>query len=223
MVKKKTKKVQKGEGIFDTAKALLFGRTKLPPNARKILKANGNTEIDYIQVGRNPLSTTTKLALDAVSLGEFSKKTNKLPYDKLFHLYIIFTLKNGKNVLVEKNEVINMEMKGIRKDAESKLVKVNKSLTLNTVMANTKKKMGRKFLPYSAYNNNCMDFIMAILKSNKLGNQNIYKFVKQKTKSIFKNSPVFTGITNFITDLGAKINILKEGAGLKQKRRRKKK
>ena len=64
---------------------------------------------------------------------------------------------------------------------------------------------------------------MAILKSNKLGNQNTYKFVKQKTKSIFKNSPVFTGITNFITDLGAKINILKEGAGLKQKRRRKKK
>ena len=116
-----------------------------------------------------------------------------------------------------------MEMKGVRKDAESKLVKVNKSLTLNTVMANTKKKMGRKFLPYSAYNNNCQDFLMAILKSNKLGNQTIYKFVKQNTTSIFKTNPVFTGITNFITDLGAKINILKEGAGLKQKRRRKKK
>ena len=74
MVKKKPKKVQKGKGIFDTAKALLFGRTKLPPNARKILKANGNTEIDYILVARNPLNTATKLALDAASLGEFSKK-----------------------------------------------------------------------------------------------------------------------------------------------------
>ena len=228
MVKKKTtksksKKVQKGKGIFDTAKALIFGRTKLPPTARKILKANGDTEIDYIQVARNPLNTATKLALDAASLGEFSKKAKKLPYDKLFHLYMIFTLKNGKNVLVEKNEVINMEMKGVRKDAESKLVKVNKSLTLNTVMANTKKKMGRKFLPYSAYNNNCQDFLMAILKSNKLGNQTIYKFVKQNTTSIFKTSPAFTKFTNFITDLGAKINILKEGAGLKRKRRRKKK
>ena len=212
LANKKTKIVQKGKGILDTAKALLFGRTKLPPNARKLLKAKGNTEIDYIQVGRNPLSTTTKLALDAVSLGEFSKKANKLPYDKLFHLYIIFTLKNGKNVLVEKNEVINMEMKGIRKDAESKLVKINKSLTINTVMANTKKYMGRKFLPYSAYNNNCQDFLMAILKSNKLGNQTIYKFVKQNTTSIFKTNPAFTKFTNFITELGAKINILKEGA-----------
>ena len=85
---------------------------------------------------------------------------------------------------MEKNEVINMEMKGVRKDAESKLVKVNKSLTLNTVMANTKKKMGRKFLPYSAYNNNCQDFLMAILKSNKLGNQTVYKFVKQYNRII---------------------------------------
>ena len=40
-------------------------------------------------------------------------------------------------------------MAGVRKNAESKLVPVNKSLTLNTVMANTKKYMGRKFLPYS--------------------------------------------------------------------------
>ena len=64
---------------------------------------------------------------------------------------------------------------------------------------------------------------MAILKSNKLGNQTIYKFVKQNTTSIFKTNPAFTKFTNFITDLGAKINILKEGAGLKQKRRRKKK
>ena len=62
--------------------------------------------------------------------------------------------------------------------------------------------MGRKFLPYSAYNNNCQDFLMAILKSNKLGNQTVYKFVKQNTTSIFKTSPIFTKFTNFITDLG---------------------
>ena len=63
VIKKRTKKVQKGKGIIDTAKALLFGRTKLPPQVRKILEKNGNTEIDYIQVARNPLATTTKMAL----------------------------------------------------------------------------------------------------------------------------------------------------------------
>merc|ERR1712100_862238 len=124
------------------------------------------------------------MAMDAVSFGEFSRKAKKLPYDKLFHLYIIATLTNGKNILIEKNDVINMEMKGIRANAESKMVPVNKNLTLNTVMANTKKRMGGKFLPYNGYTNNCQDFIMAILKSNNLGNQTTYKYVKQNTSSI---------------------------------------
>ena len=223
VIRKRTKKVQKGKGIVDTAKALLFGRTKLPPQVRKILEKYGDKEIDYIQVARNPLASTTKMALDAVSFGAFSKRAKKLPYDELYHLYIVFTLKNGKNIRCEKNEVIRMEMKGVRKDAESKLVPVNKSLTLNTVMANTKKHMGRKFLPYSAFNNNCQNFITAILKSNKLGNPTTLKFVKQNTDAIFKNDPIFTGITDFTTNLASKIDILRQGAGIKQKRSRKKK
>ena len=71
--KRKTKNVQKGKGIIDNVKALLFGRTKLPPKVRKVLQAHGNKEIDYIQVARNPLSTFTKLGLDVISLGEFTK------------------------------------------------------------------------------------------------------------------------------------------------------
>ena len=86
VIKKRTKKVQKGKGIIDTAKALLFGRTKLPPQVRKILENNGNTEIDYVQVARNPLATTTKMALDAVSFGAFSKRAKKLPYDKMYRV-----------------------------------------------------------------------------------------------------------------------------------------
>ena len=81
-----------------------------------------------------------------------SRKASKLPYDKLYHLSLIATLKNGKNVLIEKNEVINFEMTGVRDNAESKMVRLNgKKLTLNILMANTKKYMGSKFLPYSSY------------------------------------------------------------------------
>ena len=206
--------LQDGEGIIDNIKALFFGRTKLPPDVRKILKQHGDTEIDYIQVARNPLNAGTKLMLNVASLGEFSRKAKKLPYDRLFHLYMIVTLKDGKNILIEKNEVINMEMKGVRKDAESRLVPVNKKITLNTVMANTKKRMGKHFLPYNAYTNNCQDLLMNILKANNLGDGDTYKFVKQNTSSIFKDSPIFAGIAKFATDLGAKVDILKKGAGL---------
>ena len=52
---KKRKKAKKGEGIVDNVKALLFGRKNLPPKVRTMLKKHGDTEIDYIQVARNPL------------------------------------------------------------------------------------------------------------------------------------------------------------------------
>jgi len=216
--RKPTKRSQKGDGFVDNVKALLFGRTKLPPNVRKILKAHGDTNIEYFQIGRNELTTATKMAMDAVSFGEFSRKAKKLPYDKLFHLYIIATLENGKNILIEKNDVINMEMKGIRANAESKMVPVNKQLTLNTVMANTKKRMGNSFLRYDSWTSNCQDFILNLLKSNNLGNQTTYKFVKQNTSSIFKGNPIFHGITKFVTDLGAKFDILTKGAGHKSQK-----
>jgi hypothetical protein len=64
--------------------------------------------------------------------------------------------------------------------------------------------MGGKFLPYSAYDNNCQDFIIAVLKSNHLGNESIYKFVKQDTEDLFKASGTHTRkFANTLTDLGA--------------------
>jgi len=223
MVKRKTtkKNSKKGKGLLDTAKALWYGRDKLPPNVRKIMEKHGNDEIDYIQVARNPLASSTKLALDVASLGTFSRDAKKLmkekSYDSLFHLYMVITLKNGKNILTEKNAQINMEYKGVRRDATSKLVSVNKKLSLNTLMANTKKRMGAKFLPYDGFKNNCQSYIISILKANNLGNETIYKFVKQDTSGIFKTSPIFAKVTRLVTDLGAKLDILKQGAGQKGK------
>ena len=209
-----------GTGIFDTAKALLFGRTKLPPKVRKIVKTYGNDEIDYIQIARNPLTKGVTMALNAVSFGDFARQAKKLPYDRLFHLYMIITLKSGKNILLEKNEVIMMEVgAGVRKDAESKLVRVNKNLTIETLLSTTKTYMGNNFLPYSASTNNCQDFLLAVLKSNKLGNENVYKFIKQKTDEIFKKNRFLAKVSNFVTDFGSKVNILKEGASYSSKKK----
>ncbi len=213
------KRRQKGKGIIDTGLALIFGRKNLPPKVRNMLKKHGNTEIAYIQVARSPLETYTKIALDVVSLGEFSKKAKKLPYDKLYHLYAVITLKNGTNILLEKNDVINTEYKGVRANAESKMVPVSKPLTMNQLMANTKKKLGSKFLRYDAYKANCQNFIIGMLKGSNLGNESIYKFVKQDTRSIFSGSPTFAAITQFVTDLGARFDVLKQGAGIKKSHR----
>ena len=47
--------------------------------------------------------------------------------------------------------------------------------------------MGSKYFTYSAKDNNCQDFILAVLKANNIGNEEDYSFVKQDTKSLFEN------------------------------------
>jgi len=199
-------------------KAVIFGASKLPPKAREILAQYGDTPITEIMVARNPVGSLLTGALNAVSLGDFKKKFKKLPYDKLYHLYM--WLKVGdQNITLEKNEVITMDIDAsIRNGSDTMKVPIPAGLTLNVMLANTEKEMGGKFLKYSAYNNNCQDFIMAVLKSNGLGDDAIYSFVKQDTKSLFSDNSFLRKVSNTITDIGARVNTAIFGAGSKEEK-----
>ena len=73
----------------------------------------------------------------------------------------------------------------------------------------TKKLMGSKFLTYSANNNNCQDFIVSIMRANKIGSMDDIKFVKQDTKFLFKNLPYLRKFSNTVTTIGARVDVLK--------------
>ena len=67
-------------------------------------------------------------------------------YDELFHLYCEIVLENGKTILVEKNERINL-MKTSRNEKNTEtqeLQNVPSGLTLNMLLEKTKAKMGDK-------------------------------------------------------------------------------
>jgi hypothetical protein len=122
-----------------------------------------------------------------------------------------------QNITLEKNEVITMDIDAsIRAGSDTMKVPIPAGLTLNVMLANTEKEMGGKFLKYSAYNNNCQDFIMAVLKSNGLGDDAIYSFVKQDTKSLFSDNSFLRKVSNTITDIGARVNTAIFGAGSKK-------
>ena len=138
---------------------------------------------------------------------------SETPYDKLFHLFAIFHTDVG-NVLVEKNEVINMQMNP-HIEAEYINITIPKNLTLNSILKNTEKQMGYKFHTYSAYGNNCQDFIQNMLLSN-----NIHEgldFVKQRTEDIFKNHPNLRKFSNTVTDIVGHFDVIKQGGILQDK------
>jgi hypothetical protein len=214
-VKKTAKKTRKI--INKTAQSVKTvaqgGRDDYPPSVRKLLKTNGEKKIVSANINRKPVEKKLSGLLNVLSLGQFKKNIENEPYDDLFHLSIVLRTEDGKDILVEKNEVINMAMKGRKGGENLPIAPFAGGKTLNEIMENTKKRMGGNFYGYSARNNNCQDFIMALLQSNGMGDANDFTFVKQDAKQMFKGLGTLSKVADFITDLGGATNVLIKGTG----------
>ena len=82
--------------------------------------------------------------------------------------------------------------------------------------------MGDKFLPYQSANNNCQIFVMGVLSGNGLNNSERTSFVKQNTKSIFKNNPALRKFANTLTDIGGYANAIVQSVDLHKNTKNKK-
>lgn len=229
-LKKQEKKALKGTGIFSDIKkkfvnfgnktANLFNKVvhhdiAYPPNLTAIKNEMGNEIITSLQIGRTPVPSAISSAMNAVSLGGFDKVFKSLPYDKLFHLFIIITTDKGK-FLLEKNERINVSKSIPSNDLEIRNVVIPNNLSVNTLIDNTQKYMGGNFLPYDPATQNCQDFILSLLKANNILTEELNSFVKQNTSEIFKQNPNLAKISRKLTDVGAAINVIQQGGSLRK-------
>ena len=168
-------------------------KQNVPPNVKQALDKIGEETIISARCGRTPVQAIVQGALRAIA---------NVPYDNLFHLFIELTLPSGKWV-IEKIERINLvkEDRSNKSGAEfTSSFPVNK--TVNELFQNTQNFMGARFLPYQSNSNNCQVFIMGVLDGNGLNSPELTNFVKQDTRSIFKNNPALRKFANTLTDLG---------------------
>jgi len=217
--------VSKGEDLAQESidktkkyvKAVVYGREDYPPKVRKILKEYGNEVISGLTLMRTPVSGLLTGALSLFSLGKFGKRMDK-SFDQLFHLFLEIKTQSGKRFSVEKNEVIVIEMNPKKRDkTEIKEVTNNlpQNLTIQEMLDKTKEAMGTEnFFRYSAIDKNCQDFLLNIFRANNIGDKTDLTFIKQDTQQLFKDLPYLAKLTNAITDLGAKVNVITEGAGV---------
>lgn len=172
-------------------------------SVQSLLKRVGNNEVREIKIARSPLSKITSLFLNLTSLGEFKKRLDETPYDKVYHLFMIIRTDSGTYIL-EKNEVIILKKFGkITKQTEILQSNIKEGLTINNMLEKTRVLMRDKFFSYKGLDNNCQFFINSILKSNGLNNDELEAFVIQDTRHLFDNNPKFRKIINSITDVGA--------------------
>ena len=85
-------------------------------------------------------------------------------------------------------------------------------ITINILLQNTRNEMGNSFLSYSARDNNCQNFVFSLLQANGLSNERNILFTKQSTTGLF--STEMTKLTNTITDIAGKIDIIREEGNL---------
>lgn len=204
--------------VGEYADVVLHGRNDYPPKVRDLISKYGENKITRINIDRTPVPSVLTGALNAVSFGAFNKRFNSLPYDKLFHLRLDLTFDNGKTLAVEKNEVINMyeNPKRLKGGEQKQIDNIPLDLTLNKLLEGGQQIQGNKWFNYSAYNNNCQDFIVALLKGSNIGTEQDINFTKQDTKSLFKGDSFLRKFANTVTDIGAKANEITTGAGLNE-------
>jgi hypothetical protein len=181
-------------------------KENVPESVKNALNKIGDNNIVSARLGRTPVQAIIQGALKTIV---------NIPYDDLFHLFIELTLDNGQTWILEKIERINLvkENRSSKKGAEfTSSFPVNK--TVNELFINTKNKMGNKFLPYQSANNNCQIFIIGVLDGNELNNSERTSFVKQDTKSIFKNNPALRKFANTLTDIGGYANAIMQSTDL---------
>ena len=195
------------ERFKKTANALVLGRRGISPNVDKFQKDHGDEPILEMIISRNVVSSILTGSMKLIS-SQFRERAGS---DKLYHLKLLIRTTHS-NISLEKNEVITISPYKMNYNAENLYVHFPHGISINILLQNTRNKMGNSFLTYSARDNNCQNFVLSLLESNGLSNSQNVLFTKQSTSALF--STELRKLTNTITDIGAKIDIIREGGSL---------
>ena len=198
IIKKVVRKVDK---VID--QVFVSGRKSIPPRFDFFVNKYKNEIIDRMIIVRTPVNAI---------ITNLFKVLSTVPYDKLFHLQLHIIFKNGKTVMIEKNEKLNSDVHPrINKDSEQYEIDpsfIPDNRSLGSLIHNTEQFMGDKFIQYSASSSNCQDFVLSVLKSNGIDSNDYNEFIKQDTQSIFKGHTNLRKFANTVTQAVDRASIL---------------
>ena len=193
--------------IKNTVDSLQGRRAGISPMVDAYLYTYGNDLITEFIISRTVLNPMLTGAIGIIS-PSFRRKTRDT---KLYHLQVIFrTNRTSQNI--EKNERITIGRYNNRRGSENMRVAIPNGLTLNMMLERTHLLMGGKFLSYSARDNNCSDFVLAMLRANNLATPSNTLVTEQATQSLF--TPELRKVSNTLTDLAAATNIIHQGGDI---------
>jgi hypothetical protein len=186
-------------------------RKRFSDSDQALLAKYGTQPLTGITVYRAPLAIYVKPLLNLITLGQYSKaedEIKKLGIDKVFHLYLVISLKDGTQIKAEKNETPSLTLWKGAFEPDTDLMEVkpfNFDITLNDLIENSIHDMGDDFWSYSAFDNNCIDFGRNLLGSNGMLSRAMDEFLKNPAQSLKKElTDTSIKIAQGATDLSRK-------------------
>jgi hypothetical protein len=202
-------------------KQIFYGLDNYSKKIRDILFTIGRNKIIDIYIYRSPIQKMIKSFLNVVSFNQIEDNLKKYNYDDIYHLYLIVKT-NNNYVLIEKNEIVNIQIIDIndinnKYKVEKIKIDYNDNLTLIDLLNNTLNKIkSYNFFNYDSRNLNCQKFILDILTSNNLMKNQYYNFIYQNPYEIYENTGILSSFNKVITNIGSTYKIIK-GEGLNKK------
>lgn len=188
----------------------------LPILVRKNLNRYGNEKIEKITIVRTPIEKEINALLSILTRNKYNRAVKESGYDSMFHLALFI---NGK-FLFDKQEVVHFEEKNPIITSKSQTLNVflpnDFDITIRDLVVKAKEFMGdREFNYYDAFNNNCQDFLVGVMKANNLDDQTYINFIKQDGKAVLKKLPKYTAkMSRLLTDIGAVAEKIQHGSKL---------
>lgn len=207
------------ELMADAVAAIHRGpRTSASTRFQAFLDKNEGNPVTKVQLGRKPIVSAVHKALDAISLGRFSKTAKKLNYDKVYHNYLLVTLADGKTYKLEKNETV-IEKPAIKSDFENELYNIptkDKKLTVKEMITKASEGNESRFYKYRADSDNCQRFTRDVIEKNGLLPDDIKPMEIQDAKTMVGSLPGAAMIPNAVTDLAAVADRVVHGDGMRK-------
>lgn len=206
-----------GDGIIDRLKgiydALHHDRLNIKPSMRAALQKIGSIPIIHIAVVRRPIAKVAETMMKFVqTVAIWRNDLFKRPHDKLFHLFLVCTLKTGQRIVLEKNQDLNIQNYTPNKTDEFMQIRITNGICLIQLVNNAILRFGapRIFL-YDAFGNNCQRFAMDVLTASGLANNSMTKFIIQEVKELVPQWG--KKLTNFFTSFANRFDEVIHGRG----------
>jgi hypothetical protein len=177
----------------------------------------GQQAIVHLAVVRKPVLRGVQWALNLLSLGGFERVKRYLKYDDVYHNLLIVTLGNGRQVLLEKNHVVEFRTP-TPADLQQRQgnIPIPPGITIASLVAKASAADPRAFWQYDARDNNCQRFTIQMAAATGLGVSDPYAISllqQQDAEALVASLGALQHIPKRVTDLAGTLDRVRYGDG----------